>query len=148
MRLAHDTFPSAAHLASWAGIFPGNDESAGKTRSGKTRRGSVWLRTELTIAAKAAARTKGTYLAAHHARIKARRGWAKAVGATRHDILVAFYPSSETRSPTVTWEPTGTNSATPPSTAPAGWSASSNAPATRSPSNPPPDRAFTAAGDA
>lgn len=84
-------FPSAAHLASWAGICPGNDESAGKTRSGKTRRGSVWLRTELTIAAKAAARTKGTYLAAHHAQIKARRGWAKAVGATRHDILVAFY---------------------------------------------------------
>ncbi len=84
-------FPSAAHLASWAGICPGNDESAGKTRSGRTRRGSVWLRTELTAAAKAAARTKGTYLAAHHAQIKARRGWAKAVGATRHDILVAFY---------------------------------------------------------
>lgn len=84
-------FPSAAHLASWAGICPGNDESAGKTRSGKTRKGSVWLRTELTAAAKAAARTKGTYLASHHAQIKARRGWPKAVGATRHDILVAFY---------------------------------------------------------
>ena len=86
-----DRFPSAAHLASWAGICPGNDESAGRTRSGKTRKGSVWLRTELTQAAKAAARTKGTYLAAHHAQIKARRGYAKAVGATRHDILVAFY---------------------------------------------------------
>lgn len=84
-------FPSAANLASWAGICPGNDESAGKTRSGRTRRGSVWLRTELTTAAKAAARTKNTYLAAHHAQIKARRGWPKAVGATRHDILVAFY---------------------------------------------------------
>ena len=84
-------FPTAAHLASWAGICPGNNESAGKTRSGKTRKGSSWLRTELTAAAKAAARTKGTYLAAHHAQIKGRRGWPKAVGATRHDILVAFY---------------------------------------------------------
>lgn len=84
-------FPSAAHLASWAGICPGNNESAGKTRSGRTRKGSVWLRTELTTAAKAAARTKGTYLASHHAQIKARRGWPKAIGATRHDILVAFY---------------------------------------------------------
>jgi transposase len=84
-------FPSAGHLASWAGICPGNDESAGKTRSGKTRKGSTWLRTELTIAAVAAARSKGTYLAAHHAQIKARRGYAKAVGATRHDILVAFW---------------------------------------------------------
>lgn len=84
-------FPSAAHLASWAGICPGNDESAGKTGSGKTRKGSVWLRTELTAAAKAAARTKHTYLAAHHAQVKARRGWPKAIGATRHDILTAFY---------------------------------------------------------
>lgn len=84
-------FPTAGHLASWAGICPGNDESAGRTRSGKTRKGSTWLRTELTIAGVAAARSKGTYLAAHHAQIKARRGYAKAVGATRHDILVAFW---------------------------------------------------------
>jgi transposase len=84
-------FPSAAHLASWAGICPGNDESAGKTRSGRTRKGTRWLRTELTAAARAAARTKGTYLAAHHAQIRARRGYPKAVGATRHDILIAFY---------------------------------------------------------
>lgn len=86
-----DRFPSAAHLASWAGICPGNNESAGKTKSGRTRKGSIWLRTELTAAAKAAGRTKGTYLAAHQAQIRARRGYAKAVGATRHDILVAFY---------------------------------------------------------
>lgn len=84
-------FPSAGHLASWAGICPGNNESAGKTRSGKTRKGSTWLRTELTVAAVAASRSKGTYLAAHHAQIRARRGYAKAVGATRHDILVAFW---------------------------------------------------------
>lgn len=84
-------FPSAAHLASWAGVCPGNNESAGKTKSGRTRKGSRWLRVELTQAAMAAARAKGTYLAAHHAQVKARRGYAKAVGATRHDILVAFY---------------------------------------------------------
>jgi transposase len=84
-------FPTAAHLASWAGICPGNNESAGKTRSGKTRKGSKWLRIELTAAAKAAARTKHTYLAAHHAQIRARRGVPKAIGATRHDILVALY---------------------------------------------------------
>lgn len=86
-----DRFPSAAHLASWAGICPGNNESAGKTKTGRTRKGSIWLRTELTAAAKAAGRTKGTYLAAHQAQVKARRGYPKAVGATRHDILVAFY---------------------------------------------------------
>ncbi len=84
-------FPDAAHLASWAGICPGNNESAGKTRSGKTRKGSVWLRTELTGAAKAAGRTKRSYLAAHQAQIRARRGHPKAIGATRHDILTAFY---------------------------------------------------------
>lgn len=84
-------FPTAGHLASWAGICPGNNASGGKRKSGRTRKGSAWLRTELTAAAKAAARTKGTYLAAHHAQIKGRRGWPKAVGATRHDILIAFY---------------------------------------------------------
>ncbi len=84
-------FPTAAHLASWAGICPGNDESAGKTRNRRTRKGSTWLRTELTTAARAAARTKGTHLAAHHAQIRGRRGYPKAIGATRHDILTALY---------------------------------------------------------
>lgn len=84
-------FPTAAHLASWAGICPGNDESAGKRRSGKTRKGSKWLRSALTEAAHAAARTKGTYLAAHHWQIRGRRGKHKAIGATRHDILVAYW---------------------------------------------------------
>jgi len=51
----------------------------------------VWLRTALTEAAQAAARTKGTYLAAHHAQIRGRRGTQKAIGATRHDILIAYY---------------------------------------------------------
>jgi transposase len=84
-------FPTVAHLASWAGICPGHHESAGRRRSGRTRPGPRWLTEALTEAAKAAARTKGTYLAAHHAQIRGRRGEAKAIGATRHDILVAYY---------------------------------------------------------
>jgi transposase len=81
-------FPTAGHLASWAGLCPGNNESAGKHFSGKTRRGSKWLRTTLSQAANAAARSKGTYLAAHYARIKGRRGHKKAIVAVAHSILV------------------------------------------------------------
>jgi transposase len=84
-------FPTAAHLASWAGICPGNNASGGKRKSGRTRHGSVWLKTALTEAAQAAARTKGTYLAAHHASIRGRRGSFKAIGATRHDLLIAYW---------------------------------------------------------
>jgi transposase len=84
-------FPTAGHLASWAGICPGNNSSGGKRRAGPTRHGSVWLRIALTEAAQVAARTKGTYLAAHHAQIRGRRGTYKAIGATRHDILIAYY---------------------------------------------------------
>ncbi len=86
-------FPSAGHLSSWAGVCPGNNESAGKRKTGKTRPGPKWLRKGLTEAAKAAARSKGTYLAAQHARIKRRRGPAKATGANRHrhSILIAAY---------------------------------------------------------
>ena len=84
-------FPTAAHLASWAGICPGNNSSGGKRRAGRTRHGSMWLRIALTEAAQAAARTHGTYLAAHHAQIRGRRGTQKAIGATRHDILIAYY---------------------------------------------------------
>lgn len=84
-------FPSAGHLASWAGICPGHNESAGRRRSGRTRPGPRWLTEALTESAKAAARTKDTYLAAHHAQLRGRRGEPKAIGATRHDILVAYY---------------------------------------------------------
>jgi transposase len=84
-------FPTAAHLVSWAGICPGHNESAGRRRSGRTRPGPRWLTEALTDAAKAAARTKGTYLAAHHAQLRGRRGEPKAIGATRHDILIAYY---------------------------------------------------------
>jgi len=84
-------FRTAAHLASWAGICPGNNISGGKSRTGRTRHGSTALRTALTEAAHAAARTKGTYLAAHHAHIRGRRGRLKAIGATRHDLLIAYW---------------------------------------------------------
>jgi transposase len=84
-------FPTAAHLASWAGICPGNNSSGGKRHPGRTRHGSMWLRIALTEAARAAARTKGTYPAAHHAQIRGRRCTQKAIGVTRHDILIAYY---------------------------------------------------------
>ena len=84
-------FPTHAHLASWAGMCPGNDESAGKRRSGKTRKGSKWLRSALIEAARAAARSRGTYLAAQYARLKGRRGSKKAAVAVGHSILVICY---------------------------------------------------------
>jgi transposase len=84
-------FPTDAHLASWAGQCPGNHESAGKRRSGKPRKGSKWLEKTLTESAKAAARTKGTYLSAQYGRLRGRRGPGKATGALRHSIVIAAY---------------------------------------------------------
>lgn len=84
-------FPTHRHLASWAGICPGQNESAGKKRSGKTRKGSKWLRAGLTEAAKAASRSKGTYLNAQYHRLRGRRGHQKATIATAHSILVAAW---------------------------------------------------------
>jgi transposase len=80
-------FPSAAHLASWVGICPGNNESAGKRKSGKTGKGDVWLRAALTEAAQAASHTKNTYLASQYQHIAARRGKKKAIVAVAHSIL-------------------------------------------------------------
>jgi transposase len=84
-------FPTHRHLASWAGICPGQHESAGKSRSGKTRKGSKWLRAGLTEAAKASSRSKGTYLSAQYQRLRGRRGHQKATIATAHSILVAAW---------------------------------------------------------
>jgi transposase len=84
-------FPSARHLASWAGLCPGNHESGGKRHGGATRKGSPWLRACLVQAAHAAARTKGTYLAAQYRRLAARRGRAKAAIAVAHSILIIVY---------------------------------------------------------
>ncbi len=84
-------FPTAHHLASWAGMCPGNHESAGKRYSGKTRKGSPWLRALLVQAAHAAGRTKNTYLSAQYRRLTARRGTKKAAVAVGHTILVIAY---------------------------------------------------------
>jgi transposase len=84
-------FPSAAQLASWAGVCPGNNESGGKRKSGKTRKGSVWLRRALCEAAWAAWRTKNTYLSAQYRRIAAKRGQKRASLAVAHTILVIAY---------------------------------------------------------
>ena len=84
-------FASAGHLASWAGMCPGNNESAGKHQSGKTRKGSKWLRIALVEAAQAAVRTKNSYLASQYARLKGRRGHQKAIVAVAHSILVIAY---------------------------------------------------------
>jgi len=81
-------FPTAEHLASWAGMCPGNNESAGKHRSGRTRHGSKWLRIALVEAAHAAGRSTDTYLAAHYHRIRGRRGPGRAAVAVGHSILV------------------------------------------------------------
>jgi transposase len=89
-------FPSAKHLASWAGICPGNDESAGKRRSGRTRKGSKWLRGTLVECAKAANRSKDTYLAAQYVRLRARRGANKATIAVCHSILTAVWHMLQT----------------------------------------------------
>jgi hypothetical protein len=72
-------------------MCPGNDESAGKRRSGRTRQGNPWLRAALIEAAQAAARTRGTYLAAQYHRLAARRGKKKAVVALGHTILTIAY---------------------------------------------------------
>ena len=83
-------FPTAGHLASWAGMCPGHHESAGKRQSGKTRKGSPWLRVTLTESAYAAGRGK-TYLSAHYHRLIARLGKKKTAVAVGHSILVIVY---------------------------------------------------------
>jgi transposase len=84
-------FPSARHLASWAGMCPGNNESAGKRYSGQTRKGNKWLRQALMEAAHGAIRTKDTYLTAQYRRLAARRGKKRALVAVAHSILTIVY---------------------------------------------------------
>jgi transposase len=99
--IGHDLtrFPSAEHLASWAGMCPGNNESAGKRKSGKTRKGSRWLRQALIEAAHGAARSKQTYFAAQFRRIAARRGKKRALVAVGHALLVAAYHMLKRKEP-------------------------------------------------
>jgi transposase len=84
-------FVDAEHLSSWATMCPGNHESAGKRRGGKTRKGNVHLKTALVMAANAAGKTRGTYLGEKYRRLKGRRGPMKAAVAIGHKILVAAY---------------------------------------------------------
>ena len=84
-------FPTEGHLISWAGLCPRNDESAGKRRSTRMRKGAPWLKTTLIQCAWAAARTKGSYLQAQFHRLRARRGAKKAIGAVAASILTAAY---------------------------------------------------------
>ena len=84
-------FPTAGHLISWAGLCPKNDESAGKRRSTRMRKGAPWLKTTLIQCAWAGARKKGSYLQAQYHRIRARRGAKKAIGAVAASMLTAAY---------------------------------------------------------
>jgi transposase len=84
-------FPSDGHLSSWAGISPGNNESAGKRYSGRITPGNKWLKSCLTEAAWAASRTKNTYLKARYHRLAARRGKKRAIVAVGHTILIMAY---------------------------------------------------------
>jgi transposase len=84
-------FGNAMRLASWAGVCPGNYESAGKQRRGTTRRGNVHLKTALVTAAIGASRRKGSYYKDKYHRLKARRGYLRAAVAIAHKILVAAY---------------------------------------------------------
>lgn len=92
-------FPSAGHLASWAGMCPGNHESAGKRLSGKTSKGSPWLRKLLVESAHAAAHSKNAYLSALYHRLKARGGAKQAMVAVGHTILVTIYHLLDRRLP-------------------------------------------------
>jgi transposase len=89
-------FPTAHHAASWAGISPGNNESAGKRKTGKTNKGNRWLRRAINQAAWAASHTKNTYLAAFYKRIALRRGKKRAIVALGHTLLVIIYTMLKT----------------------------------------------------
>src|SRR6202166_297239 len=84
-------FESVSQLSSWAGVCPGNNESAGKRRSSRIPKGNVYLKTALVEAAHAAARTKGSYLRDKFYRLKARRGYKRAAVAIAHKILASIY---------------------------------------------------------
>jgi transposase len=84
-------FPTAGHLASWAGLSPGSNESAGRVKSTKTRPGNRYLKGALGIAALSAARSKNTYYGAKYKRIATRRGPMRAIVAVEHAIIIAAW---------------------------------------------------------
>jgi transposase len=94
-----NVFPSADHCASWAGLVPGQDESAGKQRSTRCRKGNKFIRRILTQAAWAASRCKRGYLRALFYRLRARRGWSRAIIAVAHKILIFAFRILQTNEP-------------------------------------------------
>jgi transposase len=86
-----EQFPTSGDMASWAALCPGNNDSAGKRKSGRTRKGNVWLRRTMSEVAWAASHTTDTYFAAQFRRIASRRGKKRALIAVAHSILVAAY---------------------------------------------------------
>ena len=86
-----ERFPTDSHLASWAGLCPGNNESAKKRRSGKTTKGNKLLRSTLIVCAHSAAKVKNSYFYAQFKRISARRGSKRAYVAVAHSMLTAVY---------------------------------------------------------
>lgn len=94
-----EQFPSAQHLASWAGLCPGNHESAGKRLSGKARNGCVWVRRSLCQAAWAASHSKNTYLSAQFRRLAARKGKKRAIVAVAHTILIILFHMLKNQQP-------------------------------------------------
>jgi len=92
-------FPTANHLADWAGVAPGNNESAGKQHSGRTRQGNKTLKVALTQVAHAASRTRNTYLSAQYHRLAGRRGKKRAILAVAHSILVIAYHMIQQQEP-------------------------------------------------
>lgn len=84
-------FPTDAHISSWAGLCPGNNESAGKRKSGKTRKGNALLRSTLVNAAHSAVRNKKSYFYVQFQRVSAHRGKKRAYVAVAHSMLIAIY---------------------------------------------------------
>jgi transposase len=101
-----EQFPSAAHLCSWAGLCPGHNESAGKQKSARTRKGNQKLRSSLIEAARAASRAKDTYLSSQYHRIAARRGANRAAVAVAHSILIIVYHILKQKQPYIELGPT------------------------------------------
>lgn len=86
-----ERFPDEQHLASWAGLCPGNNESAGKKKSSRTTHGDKWLKAMIVQCAWAATRTKGTYLRSKYDSLAGRRGKKRALVAVGHKVLIAAY---------------------------------------------------------
>ena len=124
-------FPTAAHLAAWAGLAPAMHESAGRQSPAGKRHGNKWLTAMLVEAAGSVGRMHGkNYLAAQHARLTRRRGMGRAQVAVAHSIWLRPTTCCNATSPTTTSAPTGTAAATTKPT-PDGWSPSSNTSDTR-----------------